>query len=98
MSIRSSPPKRSNPSPSADFNALAEKIDSEIGSLLRTAQQTAIKVLDVNRARLTFLANRLLVEETMEGPELKAILNGSALFAGLRLDLSAVKSANHIPY
>ena len=58
-------------------DAVAEKIDAEIGSLLQRAQQTAARVLEANRARLTLLANRLLSIETIQGPELQALLCGS---------------------
>ncbi len=59
-------------------DAVAEKIDNEIGSLLNKAQETAKKVLEANRARLTYLANRLLSEETIEGPALQELLVGSS--------------------
>ena len=59
-------------------DAVAEKIDNEIGSLLKKAQETAKKVLEANRARLTYLANRLLSEETLEGPDLQELLAGSS--------------------
>ncbi|MCI0865216.1 MAG: ATP-dependent zinc metalloprotease FtsH [Chloroflexi bacterium] len=58
-------------------DAIAEKIDAEIGSLLHKAQQTAKKALENNKARLTLLANRLLSDETIEGPELQQLLNGA---------------------
>ena len=58
-------------------DAIAEKIDAEIGSLLHKAQQTAKKALETNKARLTLLANRLLSDETIEGPELQQLLNGA---------------------
>ena len=57
-------------------DAVAEKIDNEIGSLLRKAQETARKVLEANRARLTHLANRLLADGTIEGSELQELLAG----------------------
>ena len=60
-------------------DAVAEKIDNEIGSLLRKAQETAKKVLEANRARLTHLANRLLQDETIEGSDLQELLAGSSL-------------------
>ncbi len=66
-------------------DAIAEKIDAEIGSLLHKAQQTAKKALETNRARLTLLAKRLLSDETLEGPELQQLLNG----AGERKRLAA---------
>ena len=58
-------------------DAIAEKIDAEIGSLLHKAQQTAKKALETNKARLTLLANKLLSDETIEGPELQQLLNGA---------------------
>jgi len=57
-------------------DAIAEKIDTEIGSLLHKAQQTAKKVLEANKAKLTLLANRLLSDETIQGSELQELLNG----------------------
>ena len=58
-------------------DAVAEKIDSEIEGFLCKARETAKKALEANRARLTLLANRLLAEETIEGPELRRILADS---------------------
>ena len=58
-------------------DAVAEKIDSEIGALLRRAQNTAKEVLEDNRAKLTLLAKKLLVDETVEGAELQRLLKGS---------------------
>ena len=55
-------------------DALAEKIDAEIGSLLHRAQQTAKRILESQCEKLTLLAKRLLVEETIEGPELQELL------------------------
>ena len=60
-------------------DAIAEKIDTEIGSLLHRAQQTAKKALETNKARLALSANRLLTDETIEGPELRKLLSGSSL-------------------
>ena len=56
-------------------DALAEKVDAEIGTILQRAKQTARMVLESRRAKLTLLAKKLLVEETMEGPELHQILD-----------------------
>jgi len=58
-------------------DAVAEKIDTEIGSLLRRAQQTAKGVLEANRPKLALLAKRLLADETVEGDDLKRLLAGS---------------------
>ena len=59
-------------------DAVAENIDNEIGSLLQKAQETAKKVLEANRARLTYLANKLLTEEAIEGADLQQLLVGSS--------------------
>ena len=67
-------------------DAVAERIDAEIEGFLKRAQQTAKKVLEANRAKLTFLANRLLSEETIEGAELRELLAGSPKEAPLAAD------------
>ncbi|MCH8897124.1 MAG: ATP-dependent zinc metalloprotease FtsH [Chloroflexi bacterium] len=56
-------------------DAIAEKIDSEIGHLLTKAQQTAKKIIGENRTKLTKLATRLISDETLEGPDLHGILD-----------------------
>ena len=56
-------------------DAIAEKIDSEIGHLLTKAQQTAKKIIAENRTKLTKLATRLISDETLEGPDLHGILD-----------------------
>ncbi len=56
-------------------DASAEKIDIEIGDLLHKARETASQVIQSNRARLSQLAQRLLAEETIEGPELQRMLD-----------------------
>ena len=58
-------------------DAIAEKIDAEIGSLLHRAQQTAKRIVESQCEKLTLLAKRLLVEETIEGTELQRLLSGS---------------------
>jgi len=58
-------------------DAVAERIDAEIEGFLCKARETATVVLEANRAKLTLLANRLLTEETMEGPELQELLAGA---------------------
>ncbi len=58
-------------------DAVAEKIDAEIGTLLGNAQQTAKKILEANRAKLRLLADRLLLHETIEGAELRELLQGA---------------------
>ena len=64
---------------SPDYSdALAEKIDIEIGSILKCAQQKAKQVIEANRAKLSLLANKLLAEETIEGAALQQLLSGPA--------------------
>ncbi len=58
-------------------DSVAERIDAEIEGFLCKARETATMVLEANRAKLTLLANRLLTEETMEGPELQELLAGA---------------------
>ena len=64
-------------------DAVAEKIDSEISSLLKCAQERAKQVIEANRAKLTLLANKLLVDETVEGAELLQLLGDSPEEAAL---------------
>ena len=64
-------------------DAVAEKIDSEISSFLRCAQERAKQVIEANRAKLTLLANKLLVDETVEGAELLQLLGVSPEDAAL---------------
>ena len=58
-------------------DASAEKIDAEIGALLHKAQETASEVIQSNRAKLNRLAERLLAVETIEGEELRRMLDES---------------------
>ena len=58
-------------------DAVAEKIDTEIGNLLSRAQHRAKGILESHRDRLTLLAKKLLGEETIEGPALQKLLDGS---------------------
>ena len=55
-------------------DAVAEKIDAEIGALLKKAKQTAREILESQRSQLKQLTSRLLVEETLEGPDLQKLL------------------------
>ena len=59
-------------------DAVAEQIDAEIGGILRRARQKASELLEQQRERLALIARRLLSEETLEGPELQAILQTPA--------------------
>jgi cell division protease FtsH len=57
-------------------NAIAEKIDSEISKLLNKARETAKHVIETNGEVLSRIADRLSIEETIQGPELQEILAG----------------------
>jgi cell division protease FtsH len=50
----------------------ARQIDEEVRRILENAHQVAKKVLEENRPRLVHLTKKLLVKETLEGPELEA--------------------------
>ena len=67
-------------------DAIAKKIDTEIGSLLQRAQQTAARILEAHRARLTLLASRLVSKETIEGAELQELLGSSLEEVSLAAD------------
>jgi cell division protease FtsH len=51
---------------------VARQIDEEVHSITESAHQIATKVLQENKPRLVYLAEKLLVKETLEGPELEA--------------------------
>jgi cell division protease FtsH len=51
---------------------VARQIDEEVHRILEDAHQVAKKLLAENRPRLVHLAKKLLVKETLEGPELEA--------------------------
>jgi cell division protease FtsH len=50
----------------------AREIDREVHDVLQEAHEVARKVLEENKPRLVHLAGRLIVQETLEGPELEA--------------------------
>ncbi len=51
---------------------IAKQIDEEVHSITESAHQVATKVLHENKPRLIHIAEKLLVTETLEGPELEA--------------------------
>ena len=57
-------------------DAIAEKIDSEIGKLLEKSKATAMRILTENRDCLDRLANRLIEVETLDGDQLNTLLKG----------------------
>ena len=57
---------------------IAEDIDAEVYGLVEHAYATATKVITDNRERLSQLARHLMAHETVEGDELKEILDPDA--------------------
>ena len=62
---------------------MAQKIDAEVGTLLRSARETAKRVIELNRARLNRLGERLLAEETIQGQALEELLGSTGGDAAL---------------
>lgn len=62
---------------------MAQKIDAEVGSLLRTARETAKRIIEFNRVRMNRLVERLLAEESLQGPALEELLGSPAGDAAL---------------
>ena len=52
---------------------VAKQIDEEVRGLIDTANSTAVHILAENKGRLVHLAERLIVVETLEGPELERL-------------------------
>ncbi len=57
---------------------IAQDIDEEVYTLVDTAYQRATKVLTDNKAKLAQLARHLLTHETVEGDELRDLLDDAA--------------------
>jgi len=53
----------------------AQQIDEEVRRIMDNAHQVAKKILEENRPRLVHITSKLLVKETLEGPELEATFN-----------------------
>jgi ATP-dependent Zn protease len=51
----------------------AEAIDKEVFNLMEEAQNTATRVLAENKQRLIHLAEKLTIEENLEGDKLEAV-------------------------
>jgi cell division protease FtsH len=56
---------------------IAAQIDHEINAIISRAYERAREVLTANRARLDAIANLLMEKETIDSPELLAVVNGS---------------------
>ena len=59
-------------------DAVAEKIDTEVGKLLRKARDTARELIASHLEGLGSVADRLLAVETVQGKELGELLGGGA--------------------
>ena len=56
---------------------IANLIDEEVGEIIQQAYEKAVKALTENRSRLVRVAQRLIIEETLEGRGLEALLTDS---------------------
>jgi cell division protease FtsH len=54
---------------------IANTIDEEVNRLITEAYDTAKKILSENKAKLIQIAQRLIIEETLEGDKLEALFN-----------------------
>lgn len=71
---------------SADKNyseEVAGKIDEEIRALIDDGYQTAMRILTENREKLNFIAEYLLMHETMDGDQFEAAMDHGATAAEL---------------
>ncbi len=71
---------------SADKNyseEVAGKIDEEIKALIDGGYQTAMRILTENREKLNFIAEYLLMHETMDGDQFEAAMDRGATAAEL---------------
>lgn len=58
---------------------IAEEIDNEIHRLVTSGAKQAFRILKDNRDKLETLAESLLIKETIDGAEIRRILNGETL-------------------
>ncbi len=54
-------------------DSMANEIDSEVNGIIKSAYETATRLLTENKAKLVQVAETLLVKETIEGDELEAL-------------------------
>ena len=54
---------------------IADTIDDEVDSVIQQAHETAGKILTENKSKLVLLAEKLIVQETIESKELAAIFD-----------------------
>jgi cell division protease FtsH len=58
---------------------VAKQIDEEVRDLINEAHLTAKRILQENKDRLMYLAEQLIIKETLEGRELEKIFSGLPL-------------------
>jgi cell division protease FtsH len=56
---------------------IARQIDREVRRIVETAHQTALQLLEEHKLKLQEIAERLLQEETLDGPTFEAIFAAS---------------------
>ena len=57
----------------------AQKIDHEVVSIIKNAQETAHKILEDNVDLLHLMAEELLEHETIDGNDIKVMMNGKKI-------------------
>ncbi len=55
----------------------AKQIDDEVSNIIEQAHQVARGILTKNKSKLVLLAERLIVQETLESEELEAVFSGT---------------------
>jgi cell division protease FtsH len=55
---------------------VANLIDDEVNEIIREGEEVARRLLEANKDRLKFIAERLIIEETLEGERLEAAFEG----------------------
>jgi cell division protease FtsH len=71
----------------------AKQIDEEVRTIMENAHQVAKKILEENRPRLVHLTRKLLVKETLEGPELEATFTEPLSEANHKENMGSQKAA-----
>jgi cell division protease FtsH len=54
---------------------VAEQIDDEVHKIIQKAHEVAKKILNENKPRLVYIAEKLVAQETLEGEELESALS-----------------------
>jgi cell division protease FtsH len=84
----------------------AREIDEEVGLIIRTAFDKAHNILSQNKTRLVMISERLIQEETLEGPVFESLFNqqlnedqyeGPSVIAGGTPDIQTAHSRKQLP-